>query len=383
MDPLRKALIRYGTWLLAKQLGQEFSRDGPWSPLVADADFRTDGRIARARTMLGDWSDEVSGPAEPGRLQSIFTFVRYDQRWDETKNRRVDPYDMPRRVLDIDLTQADDQAADKLWEEFEEQVSRLGPGWGLFETFTALMTRYGWYVPGTLQDEAVSVYEQFKAVSALAHVLEPDENDVLLVAGDLPGIQDVLYTITSAGVAKALRGRSFYLQLVNDAIVRALLRNLALPSSCVVYNAGGNFQLLVPINNEDELITLRMDSDLFDNVRISVDVKRPAKPETVVNELDVIVTRRGRLAAISCKTGTEMAPGGGNTAQEKRKQAVYELDSLLQADLMGLYARKLLISNRVELAPAIRSRASHSQIRCVSGGELPNVAGIIEDHLKT
>lgn len=126
-----------------------------------------------------------------------------------------------------------------------------------------------------------------------------------------------------------------------------------------------------------------VDSELFDDVRISVDVKRPAEPETVVNELDIIVTRRGRLAAISCKTGKEMTPGGGKTEREKRQQAVYELDSLLQADLMGLYARKLLISNRVELAPAIRSRASHSQIRCVSGGELPDVAGIIKDHLKT
>ncbi len=257
MDELKKALIGYGAWLMAGQLGQELSRDGPLAEIIGDADFAQDSQIRRAREVCGDWEGQASQPATPGRLRSIFSIVRYNQRYDETKRTRVEPYEMPRRVLSIDLTQATDQPAHKLWEEFWDRVGRLKPGWGLFETFTALMARYGWYVPGTLQDEMVSVYEQFKAVAALAHVLVPGEDDVLLVAGDLPGIQDMLYTVTSKGVAKALRGRSFYLQLVNDVIVRALLRDLKLPSVCVVYNAGGNFQLLARSTDEARLATLR------------------------------------------------------------------------------------------------------------------------------
>lgn len=252
MKALKQALIGYGAWLMARQLGRELPRDGPLASLIGQADFTTEPPIERARRLLGDWSGGVPESASPGRLRSVFSFVYYEDR----KRPRVQA-DMPHRALDISLDNPGDQVPEELWEGFWDCVGRLKPGWGLFETFTALMARYGWNLPGTLESEGVSVFEQFKAVTSLAHVLIPDRDEALLVGGDLPGIQDMLYTITSKGVAKALRGRSFYLQLLNDAIVRALLRDLDLPSTCVVYNAGGNFQILARITDGERLETLR------------------------------------------------------------------------------------------------------------------------------
>jgi len=253
VEALKQALIGYGAWLMARQLGRELPRDGPLAELIGQTDFTQEPRVERARQLLDDWSGEMPGPAGPDRLRSIFSFLRYD----DEKRTPAQAFDMPCRTLDIALDNSKSQSPEELWEGFWDCVGRLKHGWGLFETFTALMARYGWSLSGTLDSEGVSVFEQFKAVSALAHVLVPDRDEVLLVGGDLPGIQDMLYTITSKGVAKALRGRSFYLQLLNDAMVRALLRDLDLPAACVIYNAGGNFQLLARVTDRERLGTLR------------------------------------------------------------------------------------------------------------------------------
>jgi hypothetical protein len=120
----------------------------------------------------------------------------------------------------------------------------------------------------------------------------------------------------------------------------------------------------------------------FDDVQISVNIKRPVKPQTVENEVDVIVTRRGRLAVISCKTGGEMSVERERRKKEAARTAIYELDSLLQAELMGLYAQKLLVSNRAKLPLALVSRAHLSQTTCVTGHQLVDVVRIVREHLE-
>lgn len=117
-----------------------------------------------------------------------------------------------------------------------------------FETAAEIFRKHTWAVPGTRGEPGVSLYEEFKLLSALVHASgcapEPAA-EFTLVAGDFPGIQRTIYTITSKGAAKGLRGRSFFLQLLGDAVVRALLGELGLTTWLnVVYLAGGNFVLL-------------------------------------------------------------------------------------------------------------------------------------------
>jgi len=68
----------------------------------------------------------------------------------------------------------------------------------------------------------------------------------LLVGGDFSGIQKYIYQIVSKYAAKSLKGRSFYLHLLSDAIVRFLLRKLKLGKDSIVYNSGGSFYLIAP-----------------------------------------------------------------------------------------------------------------------------------------
>ena len=67
-----------------------------------------------------------------------------------------------------------------------------------------------------------------------------------LVCGDFSGIQKFIYKITSKGAAKGLRGRSFFIQLLCDAVAEQIIRELGLYPTARIYSSGGKFYLLIP-----------------------------------------------------------------------------------------------------------------------------------------
>lgn len=68
----------------------------------------------------------------------------------------------------------------------------------------------------------------------------------LLVAGDISGIQDFVYDLTSKGAVKGLRGRSFYIQIIVEAITNYILSREKLAPCNIIYAGGGHFYLLLP-----------------------------------------------------------------------------------------------------------------------------------------
>lgn len=83
------------------------------------------------------------------------------------------------------------------------------------------------------------------------------ETAAILLGGDISGIQDFIYTITARQAAKTLRGRSFYLQLLTEAVLRFTLRELDLPYTNVIYSGGGHFYLLAPVSAVEQFPALR------------------------------------------------------------------------------------------------------------------------------
>lgn len=67
-----------------------------------------------------------------------------------------------------------------------------------------------------------------------------------LVCGDFSGIQKFIYKITNKGAAKGLRGRSFFIQLMCDAVSEHIIRKLGLYATARIYSSGGKFYLLIP-----------------------------------------------------------------------------------------------------------------------------------------
>lgn len=248
----QRALIGYGVRLLACQLGQPLPLDGPLTRLLRADDAAAGAALAWARRQLDD-DAPLERPAEAGRLRSIFSLLYHD---DERRRKAAESF-LPRRPLDLDLGAGEDMPAADLWAAFAERAARLRPGPGQLESFAALLARYGSSVAGSLDLPGISAYEQFRAVAALVATLPPGDETLLLVEGDLSGIQEMLYTITAKGAAKNLRGRSLYLQLLSDALARAILHALALPGVCLVYSAGGGFRLLARAGDAPALAEAR------------------------------------------------------------------------------------------------------------------------------
>ena len=164
-----------------------------------------------------------------------------------------------------------------LWAEFSSEVRNLRQGdW---RTLFALLKKYTSFIPSDTRRDTypdVSLFDHLRTTAAIACCLEgwPDEeistlnaaltriwrgetlseseskiyNEPLsaLVKGDISGTQSFLYLITSAGAARGLRGRSFYLQLLCEVIARWILRRLSIPLTNLLFVGGGHFYLLIP-----------------------------------------------------------------------------------------------------------------------------------------
>jgi CRISPR-associated protein Csm1 len=66
----------------------------------------------------------------------------------------------------------------------------------------------------------------------------------LLIGGDISGVQRFIYTITSKGALKSLKGRSFFLELLSEHIVAELLQELNITRCNLVFSGGGHFYIL-------------------------------------------------------------------------------------------------------------------------------------------
>lgn len=113
------------------------------------------------------------------------------------------------------------------------------------ESLMLLLQRELWCVSSGMH--GASLFDYARATAALTVCLAGEGSDskvATLVGGDISGIQNFIYTITSKGAASALRGRSLYLQLLTDAIARYVLRKLNLPITNLLFAGGGHFFIL-------------------------------------------------------------------------------------------------------------------------------------------
>jgi hypothetical protein len=114
----------------------------------------------------------------------------------------------------------------------------------------------------------------------------------------------------------------------------------------------------------EEIVARRaLESGSFDDVRRNVFIRKHSERGLVENELDVVVTRNGRLAVCSCKSGRKIT-----------KEQLYELTSLSRREAAGIYCGKVLVTDLAELSQALRERARSMGVHLVYGKELERVA---------
>lgn len=250
--------------------------DRSLSELVALAD----------KLSAGERADPVDQSKRPPR-QMISIFDRVSL---EGKPRHTDWHYLPLQPLSLDrkaifpsgvLEKEDEgQAYLKLCEELR-QIARqdIQNASVYLENLLAALQRLAWAVPSAYYYNApdVSLYDHSRMTAALAVCLsertpdeisrfhqaiqqdyrqpnQPTKNPLLdqevalLIGGDLSGVQDFIYTISHRQAAKSLRGRSFYLQLLTEAVLRFTLSELGLPYTNVIYSGGGHFFILAPLS---------------------------------------------------------------------------------------------------------------------------------------
>ncbi|MDR3063036.1 MAG: type III-A CRISPR-associated protein Cas10/Csm1 [Methanobrevibacter sp.] len=154
-----------------------------------------------------------------------------------------------------------------LWNKFEGEFKKLNTI-GLdsdFNTTLSLLKKY----TSTMHSAAyrsvadISLFDHLKTTAALAtsrYIFSKDGHErlkkkvddqkvYLVINGDISGIQKFIYRVSSpqdaqAGMSKRLRGRSLYINLLNDSIASKITNDLGLNQSNILFCGGGRFVIV-------------------------------------------------------------------------------------------------------------------------------------------
>lgn len=186
-------------------------------------------------------------------LRPIFPYVDLKEA---TKAAKTD-YFFPFYPLSIeekkifpttDMTQKGSYQA--LWEGMLKDLASAND----IDTLYYVLKKYLTCLPAKTDYE--SLFEHIKVELALANckqIMEGNSAPYLLFCADISGIQGFIYNIASSKAAKSLKGRSFYLQLLMESIIRKVLSDLnqafsgnELNMFHLLYSSGGKAYLLLP-----------------------------------------------------------------------------------------------------------------------------------------
>ena len=190
-------------------------------------------------------------------------------------------------VIPTESADVNQEAYTNLWTDFIAAFRKATNGTkytsASYQTIVALLHKYTSRMPSatpwgrdekrTIRD--ISLYDHLRTTAAIAACIgrECSEQDIdaqldtekktdnricALIKGDISGIQNFLYQILSGGAARELRGRSFYLQLLTEAIAHWVLRQFDLPVTNLLLASGGHFYILAPDSEaKEKLNTIR------------------------------------------------------------------------------------------------------------------------------
>lgn len=164
----------------------------------------------------------------------------------------------------------------ELWNKFVVEFDKLpfDSFSGFEESLFYLLKEYTWSIPSNTTDMAnVSLFDHLKTTAAIADSLYMASIDdtlkdafdfakqydylkegyypLMMLGVDISGIQTFIYDVASKKAAQSLKGRSFYLQLLMDAILQKFKDHpIGAKASHTLYASGGKAYLLLPNTSE-------------------------------------------------------------------------------------------------------------------------------------
>lgn len=229
--------------------------------IIKEADCLSSGMDRSCDEALRDSQDETESSWDAFKKKRMISILQTVQ----TSNKNVSPNEwmhQPVRKMELSKNYFPQSSFENipdyttLWKEFIQEFKFIQANTyrAFSETLLNLLYKYATTIPAsTINFPDVSLYDHLKTTAALAVCLYDyqqekgnEGNPFLLIGADFSGIQSYIYQIVSKHAGKNLKGRSFYLRILSDTIVRYLLKELHLFQANVIYNSGGGFYLLAP-----------------------------------------------------------------------------------------------------------------------------------------
>ncbi len=256
--------------------------------IIKEADCLSSGMDRSCEEALKDSQDETETSWDSFKRKRMISILQTIQ----TKGNKTPDEWMHQPVCKMELSKdffpktTFDQSPDyaDLWQKFVHDFRFIQANTykAFSETLLNLLYKYTTTIPSsTINFPDVSLFDHLKTTAALAVCLydykqeSPDGNKpFLLIGADFSGIQSYIYQIVSKHAGKNLKGRSFYLRILSDAIVRYLLKNLNLFNANIIYNSGGGFYILAPnttfVKAQLEKSIIEIEKHLFDSHGIAL-----------------------------------------------------------------------------------------------------------------
>ncbi|HHU56231.1 MAG TPA: type III-A CRISPR-associated protein Cas10/Csm1, partial [Acholeplasmataceae bacterium] len=252
--------------LLVPSADHHISVDG----IVKKADIIASGHDRRSEEAL---EEEQSNHYITGRMYSIFSIL-YDLENNERKyinlGKQIDYF--PSDVKDTDDIEKSKELYRSLFREFADKVKSINAKEyrELHQYLYPLIKEYTTTIPSStynVDTPTISLYDHLKLTAAIANCLNKpnlnQEKPFMIVEYDMSGIQSYIYKITEGSntkpqVAKSLRTRSFYLNILCDFITYAIANEFNVTYENILYTSGGRGQVLIPntIDIEEKLTIL-------------------------------------------------------------------------------------------------------------------------------
>lgn len=230
-----------------------FEQQTELGKILKKADSLSSGMDRDSNDSLKDEQDESNWDSfKKKRMTSILQDIN-SNKVEKRCHLPLSPVRLDKDCFPNDTDEIPDYVS--LWVDFKKEFNLIQANTyhAFAETLLSLLFKYTTAIPAsTINFRDVSLYDHLKTTAAIAVCLydyqqQPaNENPFLLIGGDFSGIQNYIYQIISKYAAKNLKGRSFYLRIISDAIVRYLLKELHLFQANVIYNSGGSFYILAP-----------------------------------------------------------------------------------------------------------------------------------------
>ncbi len=203
-------------------------------------------------------------------LQSVFNILNGNQDSQYYKPGDMDP-SMGIPYPGYEKISFDPYFYDKIKRRLTDNLKNITMTAEYVHSLLAVMEANLTYVPSSTakaERADISLYDHVKMTAAIASCIKEwlEENNIqdwegylfrggrklygqsvfLLCTMDLSGIQDFIYTITSKKALRALRARSFYLEIMMEHLIDLLLDRLELSRTNLIYSGGGHCYLLLP-----------------------------------------------------------------------------------------------------------------------------------------